>query len=103
NGSGADPGKGCRPARSHYSALLPHVVDGTVCRTIQTRAKELLMSRFPDRSLLPADFRAKVDAGLVTNGQYHEAIVSFPTPALVDHAEAYLTQVSRDFKADVAD
>ena len=47
------------------------------------------MPRTADRSLLPAALRARLDAGGVTNGEYHRLLPSFPDAALCDHAEVY--------------
>lgn len=47
------------------------------------------MPRTADRTLLPAALRARLDAGGVTNGEYHRLLPTFPDAALCDHAEVY--------------
>jgi hypothetical protein len=47
------------------------------------------MPRIADRSLLPAALRDRLDAGGVTNGEYHRLLPTFPDAALCDHAEVY--------------
>lgn len=47
------------------------------------------MSSAVDRSLLPDGLRSRLDAGDVTNGEYHTLLRHLPTPALVDHARVY--------------
>ena len=47
------------------------------------------MPRTADRALLPAALRARLDAGGVTNGEYHRLLPTFPDAALCDHAEVY--------------
>lgn len=47
------------------------------------------MPRTADRSLLPAALRARLEAGGVTNGEYHRLLPTFPDAALCDHAEVY--------------
>lgn len=47
------------------------------------------MQRTADRSLLPAALQARLEAGGVTNGEYHRLLPSFPDAALCDHAEVY--------------
>jgi hypothetical protein len=47
------------------------------------------MQRTADRSLLSPALRARLDAGGVTNGEYHRLLPSFPDAALCDHAEVY--------------
>lgn len=52
------------------------------------------MPRYTDRSLLPDDLRARIDAGGVTNGEYHRLLPSLPDAALCDHAEVYAQHCS---------
>jgi hypothetical protein len=47
------------------------------------------MPRTADRSLLPESLRARLDAGEVTNGEYHRLLPTFPDAALCDHADVY--------------
>ena len=47
------------------------------------------MTRTADRSLLPTALRARLDAGGVTNGEYHRLLPTFPDAALCDHTEVY--------------
>jgi hypothetical protein len=52
------------------------------------------MPRTADRSLLPTALRARLDAGGVTNGEYHRLLPTFPDAALCDHAEVYAQHCS---------
>ncbi|MBB4635877.1 hypothetical protein [Longimicrobium terrae] len=47
------------------------------------------MQRTTDRTLLSPDLRARLEAGGVTNGEYHRLLPTFPDAALCDHAEVY--------------